>query len=53
MSLNKKNCLLGALKGADLENCSMQSADLTKGNIKILGICFSYTKKIMDRKNYR
>ena len=32
--------------------CSMQTVDLTKYAIKILGIYFSYNKNLMNQKNY-
>ena len=41
---------LGALNGLDLAVCTIQLVD--PAAIKILGIYFSYNKKLMDQKNY-
>ena len=32
--------------------CSMQSVDLTKDAINVLGISFSYTLNLINQKNY-
>ena len=46
-------CGLGPLKGVEMAVCSMQSVDLTKDAIKILGIYFSYDLNLMNQKNCR
>ena len=45
-------CGLGPLKGVEMAVCGMQTVDLTKDAIKILGICFSYNINLMNQKNY-
>ena len=45
-------CGLGSLKGVEMAVCCMQTADLTKDAIKILGIYFSYNINLMNQKNY-
>ena len=45
-------CGLGPLKGVEIGVCGMQSVDLTRDAIKILGIYFSYTMNLMNQKNY-
>ena len=43
---------LGILKGAQEAVCSLENIDLTNDTIKILGIHFSYDKKIQTERNY-
>ena len=45
-------CGLGPLKGVEMAVCGMQTVDLTKDAIKILGIYFSYNINLMNQKNY-
>ena len=45
-------CGLGSLKGVGIAVCGMQTVDLTKDAIKILGIYFSYNINLMNQKNY-
>ena len=45
-------CGLGSLKGVEIAVCGMQTVDLTKDAIKILGIYFSYNINLMNQKNY-
>ena len=40
------------LKEVEMEVCGMQSFDLTRDAIKILGIYFSYNIKLMNQNNY-
>ena len=52
---NKSKCKIagiGALKGVSLELCGMECIDLTKNSVKILGIHFSYNKKIENKENF-
>ena len=35
-----------------IELCGMECVDLTKHSVKILGIYFSYNKKIENEKNF-
>ena len=42
----------GILKGAQEAVCGIQNTDLTNGTIQILGIHFSYNKKIQTERNY-
>ena len=52
---NKSKCKIagiGALKGVSLELCGMECIDLTKNSVKILGIHFSYNKKIENEENF-
>ena len=44
-------CSLGPLKGVEMTVCGMQSVDLTRDTIKILGIYFLYTMNLMNQKN--
>ena len=51
---NKSKCEIagiGVLKWVSMELCGMECLDLTKNSVKILGIHFSYNKKIEDEKN--
>ena len=43
---------IGVLKGVSIKICGMQCIDLTKNSVKILGIHFSYNKKIEDQGNF-
>ena len=43
---------LGPLKEVETAVCGMQSVDLTRNAIKILGIYFSYNINLMNKKNY-
>ena len=45
-------CGLGPLKGVEMEVCGMQSVDLTRDAIKILGVYFSYNINLINQKNY-
>ena len=47
-----ETCGLNPLKGVDMAVCGMQTVDLTKDSIKILGIYFSYNINLMNQKNY-
>ena len=50
---NKSKCEIagiGVLKGVSMELCGMEYIDLTKNSIKILGIHFSYNKKIKMKR---
>ena len=44
-------CGLGPLKGVEMAVCGMQSVDLTRDAIKILGVYFSYNINLMNPKN--
>ena len=51
---NKSKCEItgiGVLKGVTMELCGMECIDLTKKSVKILGIHFSYNKKIETEDN--
>ena len=52
MGLNLKWLALDALKGASLALYGMDCIDLTKKTIKILGIHFSYNKKLETEENF-
>ena len=43
---------IGVLKGVSLALCGMDCIDLTKKTIKILGIHFSYNKKLETEENF-
>ena len=45
-------CRLGPLKGVEMAVCGMQSFDLTREAIRILGIYFSYNINLNNQKNY-
>ena len=45
-------CRLGPLKGVEMAVCGMQSFDLTREPIRILGIYFSYNINLNNQKNY-
>ena len=52
---NKSKCEIagiGVLKGVPVELCGMKCIDLTKNSVKILGIHFSYNKKIENEENF-
>ena len=52
---NKSKCKIagiGVLKGVSLELCGMECTNLTKNSVKILGIHFSYNKKIENEENF-
>ena len=46
-------CGLSPLKGVEMAVCGMQSVDLTRDAIKILGIYFSHKINLMNQKNDR
>ena len=51
---NKSKCEIadiGVLKGVAMELCGMECIDLTNNSVKILGIHFSYNKKIEIEDN--
>ena len=39
---------IGALKGVHVGVCGLKSVDLTSDTVKILGVQFSYNKKIQN-----
>ena len=39
-------------KGMSMELCGMEYIDSTKNSVKILGIHFSYNKKIENERNF-
>ena len=43
---------IGVLKRVPMELCAMKCIDLTKNSVKILGIHFSYNKKIENEENF-
>ena len=43
---------IDVLKGVSMELCGMKCIDLTKYSVKILGIHFSYIKKIENEENF-
>ena len=43
---------IGVLKGVSMELCGMECIDLTKNSVKILGIHFSYNKRIENEENF-
>ena len=45
-------CGLDPLKAVEIAVCGMQSVDLTREAIKILGIYFSYNINLMNQKNH-
>ena len=52
---NKSKCKIattGVLEGMSMELCGMECIDLTKNSVKILGIHFSYNKKIENEENF-
>ena len=52
---NKSKCKIAGisvLKGVSTELCGMECIDLTKFSVKILGIHFSYDKKIENEENF-
>ena len=52
---NKSKCEvagIGALKGAKMALCGMKCIDLRLNTVKILGIHFSYNKKIENDENF-
>ena len=46
-----RNCWHWCPKGMSMELCGMEYIDLTKHSVKILGIHFSYNKKIENERN--
>ena len=42
---------MGPRKGVEMAVCGIQSTDLTRDAIKILGI-YSYNMSLMNKKNY-
>ena len=52
---NKSKCKIagiGVLKVVPMELCGMECIDLTNSSVKILGIHFSYNKKIENEENF-
>ena len=52
---NKTKCEIagiGVLKGVLMELCGMECIHLTKNSVKIIGIHFSYNKKIENEENF-
>ena len=52
---NKSKCEIagiGVLKGVSMKLCGMECIDLTKNSVKILGIHFSYNRKIENEENF-
>ena len=45
-------CGLGPMKEVEMAVCIMQSVDLTRDAIKVLGVYFSYNINLMNKKNY-
>ena len=45
-------CGLRPLKGVEMAVCGMQSFNITRDIIKILGIYFSYNMNLVNQKNY-
>ena len=45
-------CGLDPLKGVELTVCGMQSVDLTRDAVKILGVYFSHSINLINYKNY-
>ena len=45
-------CVLVSLKEVEMTVCNMQSVDLTRDAIKILGIYFSYSMNLINKKHY-
>ena len=43
---------IGSLKGVTVALCEVNSIDLAQETIKILGLHFSYNKKLRDEKNF-
>ena len=55
LKANKSKCAItgiGIVKGVSMELCGMECIDLTKNSVKILGIHFSYNKKIENEENF-
>ena len=55
LKANKSKCEIagiGVVKGVSMELCGMECIDLTKNSVKILGIHFSYNKKIENEENF-
>ena len=44
---------IGSLKEAETAVCGMKNIDLTKSNVKKVGISFSYNKAIQNDLNFR
>ena len=52
---NKSKCKIAGidiLKGVSMELCGMKCIDLIKNSVKILGMHFSYDKKIENEENF-
>ena len=49
---NCEICGLSPLKAVEMAVCGMQSVDLTRDAIKILGVYFSYNINLMNQKKY-
>ena len=52
---NKSKCEIAGidvLKGVSMKLCEMECKDLIKSSVKILGIHFSYNKKIENEENF-
>ena len=43
---------IGILNGVSMELCGMERIDLTNNSMKILGIHFSYNKKIENEESF-
>ena len=55
LNLNKSKCKIagiGAKRGALVALCGMESIDLLSESVEVLGIHYSYNKKIQGIKNY-
>ena len=55
LKINNTKCGIagtGVKKGVKMELCGMECIDLTDGVIKILGIYFSYNKKLKQKNNF-
>ena len=55
LKINNAKCVIadiGVKKGVKMALCGMDCIDLTKDIVKILGIYFSYNKKLEQEKNF-
>ena len=55
LKINKTKCEIagiGVLKGVKLALCGMKCVNLNNDAIKILGICYSYDRKLENEKNF-
>ena len=56
LSPNTRKCEIagiGTLKGVNVALCGMKYLNLTKETVKILGIHFSYNKKLKHEMNFQ